>query len=88
MGYFIWVAWITIGTLITAWGILHEEQVKAWEVRTWARFRRWRKARQIERIAETLAEVGLTVVPMEPAEIRERDKSCLALIEEYYHGRG
>lgn len=80
--YWVWITAVCALTLLTAWGIVCEDKLAAWERRTWARFRRWRKERQIERIAATLAEAGLTVVPMERAE--RRDAGCLRLIEDFY----
>lgn len=84
MGYFDLVAAITIWTLLTIWVILHEDLVKALEIRAWRRIRAWRKDRRLNRIRKELTEAWLTVVPVEQTELRDRDRSCVDLIEDYF----
>ena len=84
MGYFDLVAAITIWMLLTIWVIIHEDTVKALELQAWRRIRAWRKKRRLNRIREELTEAGLTVVPMEQTELRDRDRSCVDLIEDYF----
>lgn len=84
IGFWAGIAVVIVLTLLTAWGIMNEARVAAWERRTWARFRRWYKKRQIEWISAKLTDAGLTVVPVARTEIRERDAGCVALIEDFY----
>ena len=84
MGYFDLVAAITIWTLATIWVILHEDLVKALERHALKQLREWRKDRRLNRIRKELTEVGLTVVPVEQTELRDRDRSCVDLIEDYF----
>ena len=81
-GFWFWIFAVTVLTLLTAWGIIHEDRVIAWERRTWKRIRSWYKRRELDWICDRLTAAGLTVTPI--AQIEYRDDSCIRLINDYY----
>lgn len=84
MGYWIFIATVSIAALWCAWGIVNEERLEAFEQRVLLRIRRWLRDRWIDRTAGRLAEEGLLVVRTGEARPIERDASCIAVVNAYY----
>ena len=87
MGYWIFIATVSVAALWCAWGIVNEERLIAFERRAWMRFRRWLRDRWIDRTAGRLAAEGLLVVRTGEARPIERDASCLQLVNEYFEAQ-
>ena len=66
------------------WGIFHEDKLKAFERRLFARIRARRRARRLRRATDTLCRDGYIVVYRDaPRPIR--DRSCVRVVDRWYY---